>query len=283
MRFTPKQTPEGINTSSEHPLKELLLLLSAAIVIITFVVYLVIISTDYLVKYIPVSYEAELFNFSNSASDSESENADLKVVEQYLKDIVANLQNNYDGEPQQFTIDVVKSEIPNAFAFPGGRIGVTTGLLNIIETENGLAMVLGHEMGHHYARDPIKALGRGVVLGVLVAAIMGSGTDSWVQSLVTDITGLGMTSFSRDQERQADLIGKNLLLKYYGHAGGASEFFKKIQGINKDKFNTVNFFDTHPNTEERIQILTANVHGTEALVVIPESVKKAISAYSGLD
>jgi len=270
MKYTPKQAPEGINTSTEHPLKELVLLLGSTLAIILGLIYFVIISTDYLVKYIPVSVENEIFNnkFTNFSAPSAIQ--ELQKQEEYLNDLVESLQVAGEIESHKFKVHIIVNQAPNAFAYPGGNIGVTTGLLKLLDSENGLAMVLGHEIGHHLARDPIKGIGRGVIIGIFVYTVLGIGSDEWIQGLIGELTMASLMSFSRDQERAADQIGKNLIFQHYGHTRGASEFFEKINSTENKFIDSINYLNSHPSTEERILSLKNSMDDNKELKPLPD-------------
>lgn len=111
--------------------------------------------------------------------------------------------------------------IANAFATFGGNIIVFDGLFDLVDTEDGLAMVLAHEIMHVKNRDAVKGVVRAVGL-----ALLSSGLESG--SYVDKIMDLGMSGYSREQEEAADLSAVAVLGKVYGHAGGATEFFRKL-------------------------------------------------------
>ena len=103
-----------------------------------------------------------------------------------------------------FSFHLIDSDTPNAFATLGGHIFVTTELLNSIQTANGLAMVVAHEMAHIKFRHPIQALGRGTLIQLGLALFTGNQGSSAVQGLFGSAGLLTMLSFNRDMERQSD-------------------------------------------------------------------------------
>lgn len=86
---------------------------------------------------------------------NDSDDPDSQRTKAYLAALLENLNRAAD-QPQAVSIDIVDSEGPNAFVVRGGRIFVTTGLLRLLETENGLSMVLAHEWAHQHLRHAIK-------------------------------------------------------------------------------------------------------------------------------
>ena len=108
-------------------------------------------------------------------------------------------------------------------ALPGGLIVVTQGLLDQVESENELAFVLGHELGHFRNRDHLRALGRGVVISLFFAVVTGND----VAGLGIKATDLTLRGFSREQETRADEFGLAIVHAEYGHVNQASRLFER--------------------------------------------------------
>ena len=147
----------------------------------------------------------------------------------------------------------------NAFALPGGKVGVYTGLLPVAETEAGLAAVLAHEVGHVIARHGGERLSQGLLLQLGAAAIqigMG-GNDPVVTRGVLQAYGLGATvgvllPWGRTQESEADRIGLDLMAKagYDPHAAlGLWERMQKKEGRQR----APEFLSTHPGPGQRAE------------------------------
>jgi predicted Zn-dependent protease len=129
-----------------------------------------------------------------------------------------------------------------------------TGLLAAVESENELAFVLGHELGHFRNRDHLRGVGRGAAFAIVVA-VLGIGGDSAAQlaALSGDLTA---RSFGRDQEGDADRFGLELVAAEYGHVGSTWHFFGKLPepegDVEKELFH---YLSTHPLSDERIEAL----------------------------
>ena len=125
---------------------------------------------------------------------------------------------------------------------------MTQGLLDQVESENELAFVLGHELGHFRNRDQLRALGRVVALSLFFTAVMGS-----------DVAGIGIKAadltlrgFSRKQESKADAFGLAIVNAEYGHVSEAWRLFERW-GIRDDSMSGfIAYFSTHPDTGDRI-------------------------------
>ncbi len=260
MEYEPKIVPEGINTSKEHPLREFFILVFGLAAVIVAITGLLALSTDYLMQYIPLEKEHEWF--SNEAWIDENvpaPNADTESTlqaeaELYLQQLLERLRQ--EGKPDyRFTVDLLESEVPNAFVIPGGHIFVTSGLLGSVKSENGLAMVLAHEMGHQYYRHPLRSLGRGVVISLALMVISGVESDALVGRFVGNTAVLTSLGFSREQEREADSLGVELLKQHYGHASGSIEFFETMKAQPEANSDLPGFLSTHPGIDERLELL----------------------------
>jgi Zn-dependent protease with chaperone function len=140
---------------------------------------------------------------------------------------------------------------PNAFALPGGCVGVTKGLLDLVTGDVGLAMVLAHELGHQQHRDSLRQMGRSLALSTILTIAGGNSTF-----LLGTVVGLAERSHSRKQELAADDYGIRLVHRLYGTTEGTLEFFTKIQAKTALPGGRVlGMLSTHPLTPDRIERL----------------------------
>jgi predicted Zn-dependent protease len=163
------------------------------------------------------------------------------------------------NQPWKFT--VLNSHIPNAFALPGGYVYVTRGLLAIMNSEDELAGVLGHEIGHVTARHSAKRYSNSMLVGV-GSGILGATTDNKILQQAAAVGGaLFLSSYSRKQEYQSDDLGVRYinLTGYDPYAqsdvlnglGMASNLQAQVSGRSAQGSN-MDFFSTHPNTPDRV-------------------------------
>ena len=151
----------------------------------------------------------------------------------------------------------------NAFALPGGKVGVYTGLLPVAETEAGLGAVLAHEVAHVVARHGAERLSQGLLAQFGAAAIQigMAGKDPGVTRGVLEAYGLGATvgvllPWGRTQEAEADHIGLILMAKagYDPHAAlSLWERMQKTEGRQR----APEFLSTHPGPGRRIESIRA--------------------------
>ena len=259
MRYTPVQPPEGINVTDEHPLKSFFILTAGTIGVVIVVVAILGLAADYLVKYIPVEYEQNLFSKDGvylmpfETDESEEGNQTKQYVQNLVDELHAAAAEDYADH--HFQIEIANIYEANAFAVPGGHIVITRGLFSSIVSENGLSMILAHEMAHHYERHPLRSTGRGLVVSLFLLTILGADGSSFLQDFLGNTASITNLAFSRQQESDSDAFASNLLIKFYGHASGASEFFQYVKTEEESMADMPGFLSTHPSTEDRISNL----------------------------
>lgn len=280
MKYVPSQPPEGINVTDEHPLKSFIILTTGAIGSIFALLFIISLFADTVVGFIPIKYEQSFFEDKNIGNlIIENDGQSPQEVVDYLQHLVDALhsQSEEKYKDHQFKVSLVKMEQPNAFAAPGGYIVVTTELLKSIQTENGLSMVLAHEIGHHYERHPLRGLGRGIVMALFLSVISGVDAGGFANQFLEKTAFIGQLAYSRKQETDSDNIAISLLKKHYGHANGASEFFSFIQSHELNHNEPPEFLSTHPATEQRLEYLRSfEKIGFDEKTDIPNNIAKII-------
>jgi predicted Zn-dependent protease len=161
------------------------------------------------------------------------------------------------GLPYQFT--AVNDPEVNAFALPGGKICITRGLLSRLESEDGLAAVLGHEVGHVTARHAVSAYNRQIVATAILVggAVYMEAEDVKNRGLITLGAVIGtqvvLASYSREQERQSDELGLEYAVKAGYSPRGMIETQKVLLDLQKRQPGAVEkLFASHPMSAERL-------------------------------
>lgn len=241
--------PEGINASQEQPLKEFFLLVFGIVFAIILFVACVSYFAQALSPYIPFSWEKSWASAVVPNKDHETQD-DLnhQDAQHALQDLLLKLTPAQTTDAISYDVHLIHDATPNAFATLGGQIFVTTGLIQHIESENGLAMVLAHEMAHVQHRHPIQSLSRGLIIQLVGMMLF---SDSTAGSLLNQAGIMTLLSFNRDMEREADTTAVKTIHQYYGHTQGADEFFNAMLAKHDDELS-VAFFNTHPKTQARI-------------------------------
>lgn len=153
-------------------------------------------------------------------------------------------------------------ETVNAFALPGGKVGVYTGLIKIAGSDDELAFVMGHEIAHvtsrHSAQRATAVLGASAV-GVALDATT---RNSKNHDLILAAYGLGAAggtlAYSRSHESEADFIGLRYLA-YAGYDPHASVAFWQRMATQSKKSGVPELLSTHPSDEHRIAALQAEI------------------------
>lgn len=173
-------------------------------------------------------------------------------------------------EGKGWEIKVFEDDTPNAFALPGKKIGVHSGILKVATTQSELAAVIGHEIGHVEAHHSGERLSQQTAAtgAMAVAAILAGTQDNTQQALVMGALGAGVTygvlmPFSRTQESEADTIG----LRYMAQAGfNPDESITLWQNMaSQNKSKTPEFLSTHPSDQTRMDALNRQLLAAEDL------------------
>jgi len=135
---------------------------------------------------------------------------------------------------------------------PAGNIVVFKGLLSELKTENEVAIILAHELGHYAHRDHLRGLGRGLVLMSIMTAL---GLSGDLPAFIAPSVQTFDLKHSRDRESAADRYAMDLFARAYGHAGGTLDVFK-VLARQEHGIKRPDIVSTHPDTLWRMQALT---------------------------
>jgi predicted Zn-dependent protease len=170
-----------------------------------------------------------------------------------------------------FELFGVRDKSINAFALPGGFIGVHTGLIVSAETESELASVLGHEIGHVTQKHIARMFGQQgtnsmiALASIILAVVAASRNPNAAQGLAMGGQALAIQnqlSYSRDAEREADRIGFQILQAGGFDVQGMPDFFHRMQRANSIMESGVpGYVRSHPLTTDRIADMQDRVRG----------------------
>lgn len=183
-------------------------------------------------------------------------------ITDYLNAIGDRLVASSPSPYRHFEFFVVRDPTINAFALPGGYIGVHTGLISATRNESELAAVLAHEIAHvtqnHIARmvDAQKTSGL-ASLAALAIAILAARSNSQVSQAAVTLAGAmnvqSQLDFSRDHEREADRVGLQTLVQAGYAPAGMVSFFERLQAQGRlVETSAPAYLRTHPLTFQRI-------------------------------
>ena len=156
---------------------------------------------------------------------------------------------------------LIHSDTPNAFALPGGKVAVTTGLLPVCANEAGLAAVMGHAIAHAVARHGTQRLPPQIRL------TGGSGppvrlVDHPHRAAILEALGVGTQPFSRENELTADQIGMIYMARAGYDPRAAEQFWKRFRAIKK---KAPQILITHPLGATRIRDIQRHMPGAVAV------------------
>jgi Zn-dependent protease with chaperone function len=249
VKFTPRQPGTNVNVSSTHPLKEFGILAGGLLALVAGIYLLLGLSVDLIVPHLSMDLEKKLAGvFVGGLADTD----EMADTTRSLQAMVDRLREKCASLPYDIRVHVQPSDQVNAAALPGGHMVVFTGLLKEMRTENELAFVLAHELGHYAHRDHLRGLGRLLVL--MSASTVLLGADNSINGMIGQGMMLTELSFSRQQETRADEFALETLFCHYGHVAGATDFFSKIP-TDKDPGRFGHYFASHPENRRRIDRL----------------------------
>ncbi len=237
----------------------------------------------------PVSGRPELVPTSVEQERTIGREETLKLEEQvgfleeekfvrYVQAIGRRLAKQSPRQDLQYRFYIVELLGPNAFALPGGYVFVSRGLLALLNSEDELANVIGHEIGHVVARHAVKRFS----LDATVAIATDPG--AWATGLVSQrlgpvVEGIGgleggllLAPYSSEQEREADRIGQELAAAAGWDPRGMASFLRTLereQALSQGGPRGMRFLDSHPSTPERVQMTGERAQELERSVIAP--------------
>ncbi len=203
----------------------------------------------------------------------------------YVRGVGARVAAHSPRKDVPFQFAIASMPETNAFALPGGYIYVSRGLLALVRSEDELANVLAHEVGHvaarHAAQRETRALGVGLLamLGSLAAgAVAGSEAANAVGQL-GQLAGSGLiASYGRDQERQADEVGQRMAVAAGFDPGGMATFLgaldREVALRHAGKTRRPSFLDSHPATPERVSSASARARTLGSRVALAPAAER---------
>lgn len=187
---------------------------------------------------------------------------DDPVVESYLQGLISRLAPVSELQDQRLTLVVIDSPEVNAFAAPGGIIGINAGLFLAAEREDELASVIAHELAHlsqrHYAQQQAASerskplVLAGILGGILLSSVS---TDAGIAMMhgTVGASASSQLAFSRANETDADQAGMKTLVNAGFSATAMARMFTRLQEVHRFSGSEApEFLRTHPVTQDRI-------------------------------
>lgn len=178
---------------------------------------------------------------------------DDRDLQTYVNDIGQAIAKVSHRSNLEYTIRVVDSPVVNAFALPGGYVYITRGILAHFNSEDELAGVLGHEIGHVVARHSAEQMSRAQLAGIgLQLGSVVSETFARYAGIAGAGVSLMFLRFSRDQESESDMLGVEYSTKLGYDANHMADFFKTLKAMQEQSGQSLpGFLSTHPDPGDR--------------------------------
>lgn len=185
-------------------------------------------------------------NFGGECSSTEA----IFLVQNFVESLLKN-----SNVPRKIKVTLVKNAKLNAFAAPGGYIYVLRGIVSAASTGDEFAAIVAHELGHVTERHTLKSISQQVALKG-VASYLGSGLEGIADASLLISTHLIGFAYSRNNERDADMLGVKYLHSSGVTSKGATSFFRRIRDRQGDPNSGIpGYLATHPSHTERIEAL----------------------------
>jgi predicted Zn-dependent protease len=174
-------------------------------------------------------------------------------LQAYVNDIGQNIAKVSHRSNLDYTVRVVDTPVVNAFALPGGYVYITRGILAHFNSEDELAGVMGHEIGHVVARHSAEQMSRAQLagLGLQLGSVVSETFARYAQFAGVGV-GLLFLRFSRDQESESDMLGVEYSTKLGYDANNMADFFRTLESMQEQSGQSLpSFLSTHPDPGDR--------------------------------
>ncbi|GAB1409465.1 M48 family metalloprotease [Desulfovibrionales bacterium] len=176
----------------------------------------------------------------------------------YIAGVGASLARITHRSRMPYQFKVVNATYINAYAFPGGSIAITRGILAELESEAELAALIGHELGHVNARHTASRMSKSKLLGTILggASLLAGAANSSLGDLTGMVGGLGasllLARYSRDDERQADELGMGYMVQAGYTPRGMVALMDMLRSLSSgEPSRLAAMFSSHPMSDER--------------------------------
>jgi len=199
----------------------------------------------------------------NNLSRNAAQTKIVKDCGHRIKEAVEKYMNDKGKSSQiadfQWEFNLVDDPTVNAWCMPGGKVVFYTGIMPICQDETGVAVVMGHEVAHAIANHGGERMSHQAVLNGILTVVQSDEQSSVTNSLLMQAAGagsqLGMLSFSRKHESEADYLGI-IFMAMAGYDPTAAPSFWKRMSANSGGQAPPEFMSTHPSHDRRINDLT---------------------------
>lgn len=202
-------------------------------------------------------------------------NSDTQMVRRVGEDIARAVEEFLSSQPEyahmaddfDWEFNLIESDQVNAWCMPGGKVAFYTGILPYTEDENGLAVVMGHEIAHAVADHGRERMSQELLRqygGATLAEVLGedveAGTNIFLEAYGAGTNLIGL-KYSRDHEKEADKLGVIFMALAGYNPEEAVDFWARMAADKTSE--PLEFFSTHPNSDTRIQLIREYISSEE--------------------
>lgn len=182
------------------------------------------------------------------------------AINRYVHCVTENIINALPEPRGDWEVVVFQNPSPNAFALPGNKIGVNSGLLRVARTQDQLAAVIAHEVGHMLADHANERLTQQLAVrgGLAIVDLFSDDPADWKYQVLRKALGIGaqvgiLLPFSRTHEKEADAVGLELMARAGFDPRASLELWENMAAASREQ--PVEFLSTHPSHETRSEEL----------------------------
>ncbi len=244
---------EITNVTEKNPIRELgIIVVRLATIIISAYIIILFVSGIILTN-LPETRRAQL----EEILTKESKQTPIEISSETYNRLEKIKNDILNADPKfpktsDVKINIVKSNDINAYSYPNGDIDITEKLYDELKSDEELAFILAHEMGHYKHKDHLMHLRRNIATGATIIIFSIFNPNGDITKVASGSIQLSDLSFSRTDEMNADKYAIDMLNKIYGNAKAGIKVMEILK--EKNKFN-IEFMSTHPDLEKRIQYI----------------------------
>jgi len=195
---------------------------------------------------------AEAYDQMMSTEKLLTSGPEYQLVNRVMNRLVAASSEHDPGFEWEVSV-IDNPEVVNAFALPGGKMAVYTGILSVAQGETGLAVVMGHEIGHALARHGTQRLTSSGAVSVVLDLLL----EGDAKALASELTNVLELGYGRSQELEADHIGLILMSTAAYDPREAEAFWGRMAALGGSA--PIEWLSTHPSNDTRIEEIRARL------------------------
>ncbi len=217
---------------------------------------------------LPLSVDKQIGDLAYKHIDVGGAEVHDPVVKEAIQKMVDRLAPHAAVKGLNFDVHVFDSPMVNAFALPGGKIVVFTGLIEKADSPEQVAGVLGHEMAHATLRHGLERIGQSLGMATAISLLIGN-TEGVIAAGAQFFQLASVNSYGRAQESAADAEGVRMLHAAGIDPAGLPKFFEILKHEEGDIPDAISWISTHPQHEDRIEALEKQISSLPACVPVP--------------